>query len=49
MYADGEWQAMEGVLSKYMATIRKYLQIWKLKLSTYKSGVGSLPSQRHES
>jgi len=37
MYADGNWQAVEGVLSKDMATVGEYLQIWKLlKLSTTK-------------
>jgi len=36
MHADGDWQAVEGVLSKGMATIGKYLQICKLKLSTAK-------------
>jgi len=41
MYADGDWQAVEGVLSKYIATVGEYLQTWKLKLSTTKT-VGSL-------
>jgi len=36
MHADGCWQAVEGVLSKDVATIHKYLQTWKLKLSTAK-------------
>ena len=36
MRADGDWQAVEGVLSKDMATLDEYLQIWKLKLSTKK-------------
>jgi len=36
MHADGEWQAVEGVLSKNMAIIGEYLQTWKLKLSTTK-------------
>jgi len=34
MHAD--WQAVEGVLSKDMATL-EYLQTWKLKLSTTKT------------
>jgi len=34
MHADGDWQAVEGVLSKDMATTNEYLQTWKLKLST---------------
>ena len=34
MHADKDWQAVEGVLSKDMATIGEYLQTWKLKLST---------------
>jgi len=36
MHAYGGWQAVEGVLSKDMVTIGKYLQTWKLKLSTAK-------------
>jgi len=34
---DGGWQAVEGVLSKDMATVGEYLQICKLKLSTTKT------------
>jgi len=37
MHADGDWQAMEGVLTKDMATLGEYLQTWKLKLSTTKT------------
>jgi len=37
MHADGDWQAVEGVLSKGMATVGEYLQTWKLKLSTTKA------------
>ena len=37
MSADGIWQAVEGVLSKDMATLGEYLQTWKLKLSTTKT------------
>jgi len=37
MHADGNWQAMEGVLSKDMATLGEHLQSWKLKLSTTKT------------
>ena len=37
MYADGDWQAVEGVLTKDMATEGEYLQTWKLKLSTTKT------------
>jgi len=40
----GDWSAVEGVLTKDMATIHEYLQTWKLRLSHYKNGVGSLPS-----
>ena len=36
MHADGDWQAVEGVL-KDMATLSEYLQTWKLKLSTTKA------------
>ena len=35
--ADGEWQAVEGVLTKDMATVGEYLQTWKQKLSTTKT------------
>ena len=31
------WGAMEGVLTKVMATVDEYLQTWKLKLSTTKT------------
>jgi len=34
--ANGDWQAVEGVLIKDMATVGEYLQAWKLKLSTTK-------------
>jgi len=37
MDADGDWQAVEGVLSKDMATVGEYFQTWKLKLSTTKT------------
>jgi len=37
MQADGDWQAVEGVLSKDMGTVGEYLQTWKLKLSTTKT------------
>ena len=37
MHADWNWQALEGALSKDMATLGKYLQTWKLKLSTTKT------------
>ena len=36
MHADGDWLAVEGALSKVMATLGEYLQTWKLKLSTMK-------------
>jgi len=36
MHADGDWQAVEVVLNKDMATLGEYLQTWKLKLSTTK-------------
>ena len=36
MHADGDWQAVERVLRKDMATICEYLQIWKMELSTTK-------------
>ena len=37
MHADGDWQAVEGMLTKDMATVGEYLQTWKLKLSTTKT------------
>jgi len=49
MHADEDWQAMEGVLSKYMATVDKYVQTWKLNFKTEKNGVSSLPSQQQGS
>jgi len=36
MHADGDWQAVEGVL-KDIATLSEYLQTWKLKFSTTKT------------
>jgi len=36
MHANGDWQAVEGLVSKDMATVGKYLQNGKLKLSTTK-------------
>ena len=45
IYADGHWQAVEGMLSKDMANVGEYLHTLKLKLSNAKTknGVGSLP------
>jgi len=37
MHADGDWHAMEGVLTKDMATVGEYLQTWKVKLSITKT------------
>ena len=37
MHADGDWQAVEGVLSKDMTTVGEYLQTWKLNLSSKQS------------
>jgi len=37
MHADAYWQAVEGALTKDMATLGEYLQTWKLKLSTTKT------------
>ena len=37
MHAHRDWQAVEGVLTKDMATVGKYLQTWKLKLNTTKT------------
>jgi len=37
MHADGDWQAVEGVLTNDMATLGEYLQTQKLKLSTTKT------------
>jgi len=34
IHVDGNWQAVEGVLSKDISTVGEYLQTWKLKLST---------------
>jgi len=37
MHVDGDWQVVEEVLRKNMATVSEYLQTWKLKLSTTKT------------
>ena len=34
MHADGDWQTVEGVVSKDMATANEYLQTWKLNFKT---------------
>ena len=46
MHADGDWQAVEGVLTKDMATLGEYLQTWKLKLSTTKTVSASISTNR---
>ena len=38
MHADGDWQAVEGVLRKDVSTASEYLQIWKLKFRTPNTG-----------
>jgi len=37
MHAGGDWQAVEGALSKDMTTVGEYLQTWKQNLSTTKT------------
>jgi len=37
MHADGDWQEVEGALSKDMPTLGEYLKTWKLKFSTTKT------------
>jgi len=37
MHADGDWLAVEGVLTKRIAIVGEYLHTWKLKLSTTKT------------
>jgi len=37
MRADGDWQAVEGVLCRDKAAVGEYLQTWKLKLNTTKT------------
>jgi len=38
MHADGDWQAVEGMLSRDMATVDdEYFQTWKLNLKTSKT------------
>ena len=38
------WQALEETLTQDIVTLSSYLYKWKLKLSTTKDYVGSLPS-----
>ena len=45
-HADGDWQAMEGVLNKDMAILSEYHQTLKAKADHYKNGVGNLPPQQ---
>jgi len=37
MHADGDWETVEGVLSKDMVNVSEYPQTWKLQLSTTKT------------
>ena len=37
MHTDRDWLAVEGALSKDMATLGEYIHTWKLKLSTTKT------------
>ena len=37
MFVDGDWQAVEEMLSKDMANVSEYLHTWKLKLSITKA------------
>jgi len=46
MHADGDWQAVEGVLSKDKATISEYLPDLEVKSRHYKDGVGSLLTRK---
>jgi len=48
MHADGDWLAVEAVLIKDMAAIDKYLQTWKLKLSTTKTVLAAFHNQHLE-
>ena len=48
MHADGDCQAVEGVLTKDMTTVGEYLQIWKLKLSTTKTVSAAFPLHNKE-
>jgi len=44
MHADGDWQAVEGVLRKDMASTGEYIQTCKLKLSPTKQVSTAFPS-----
>jgi len=48
MHADGNCQAVEGVMTKDTETVNEYLQTWKLMLGTTKtvSALGSFPPQQ---
>jgi len=46
MHADGDWQVLEGVLNKDMATAGEYLQTWTLKLSTAKTMSATLTTRK---
>ena len=51
MRADGDWQAVEGVLTKDKATVGECLRPPDLeaKAQHYKDGIGSLPPQQQGS
>jgi len=46
MHPYGDWQAVEGVLSKDMATVSEYFQTWKFEAQHNKNGVGSFSPQQ---
>jgi len=48
MHADGDWQAVEGVLNKDMAIVGEYLQTWKQKLSTTKTALAAFQLHNKE-
>jgi len=48
MHAGGDWQAVEGVLSKDMAIVSEYPQTWKLKLCTTKTMLAAFHLNNNE-
>jgi len=47
MHADGDWQAVEGVLTKQRHGVRRWIPPdSETKAQYHKNGVGSLPPQQ---
>ena len=48
MHAEGDWQAVDGVLSKDTEIVSEYPQTWKLKLCTTKTMLATFHLNNNE-